>query len=203
MHNIFQLLETGTTFTWDPEELTKNFKVVSDNNGDVILMQGEAYWQYYTSGIYFARNLHNSFPEICKEISITLMQLQNKCCNLNNVSHLVQMFISDKIEISNIVLIKVPSGKGVDLHFDRTRTFAVNIGLKNSNTCLTHIYSGKKVAGTIINEENIKHTLQMNDGDAYVLKVSQPHSVESLSNINDHKDRYLISYSFNTPTGTL
>jgi len=203
MNNIFQLLENEIKFKWDPEELTKNFKVVSNVNGNVISLPGGAYWQYYTSGIYFTRNFYKSFPEICEEIAHLLIQLQNKYCTLTDSSYLVNLFVNHKINIDNITLIKVVSGKSVDLHFDRTRSFAVNIGLKNSNTCLTHIYSGKKVVGTLINEENVKHTLRMNDGDVYILEVNQPHAVESLSNINDHKDRYLISYSFKTPAGIL
>ena len=36
MNDIFQLLASGITVAWDPEELTKNFPVVGDTTGHII-----------------------------------------------------------------------------------------------------------------------------------------------------------------------
>jgi hypothetical protein len=195
MNDIFQLLETGIEFKWDPEELTKNFKSISSSNNTVISHPtGEACWQYYKTGISFSRNFAGKFPEVCKEVVGVLSQLQKKCLKLENKSYLINLFLEHKLTPYNIVLIKIVSGTSVGLHFDTTRSHAVNIGLKNSNTCLTHIYSGERVKNTLIDEKNIKYTFQMNDGDVYLLATCQPHYVESLTSINKNEDRYLISY---------
>lgn len=195
MNDNFQLLETGIEFTWDPKELTKNFKSITSSNNTVISPPtGEACWQYYETGISFSRNFAKKFPEVCKEIVEVLSQLQKKCLKLENKSYLINLFLEHKLTPDKVVLIKIVSGTSVSLHFDTTRSHAVNIGLKNSNTCLTHIYSGERVKNTLIDEKNIKYTFQMNDGDVYLLATCQPHYVESLTSINKNEDRYLISY---------
>jgi hypothetical protein len=195
MDNVFELLTKGIKLSWDPEELTKDFKAVSDKNNNVIsLPGGEPHWQYFDNGIYFSRNLSLAFPAHCKEVINTLTELQNVVKESLNNSYMMQLFANSELRIDRVLLIKVASGKGVKLHFDSTRDYAINIGLKNSNTCLTHIYSGDKIEHLLINEKNIKHTLQMNDGDAYLIATCQPHAVESLISSNDNTDRYLISY---------
>jgi hypothetical protein len=195
MPNIFQLLETGVEFTWDPEELTKNFKVVEDKHDKVISLPGqEPHWQCFKSGIYFSRNFNLAFPCYCKEVTDRLANLQNNVITSSIDSSMMKLFTNHKLRIGRVVLIKVTSGQDVKLHFDATRSYAINIGLKNSNTCLTHIYSGERVKDTLINEKNVKYTFQMNNGDVYLLATGQPHYVESLTNINENKDRYLVSY---------
>lgn len=195
MTDLFELLSQGIKMSWDPEDLTKNFRVVSDKNDKVIrLLNGEPHWQYFDSGIYFSRNLNHGFPSLCKEILKTLTVLQNNVKASASNSYMLQVFANHKLSMDKIVLIKVKSGQSVNLHFDSTRDYAINIGLKNSNTCLTDIYSGDKVDPGLINEKNIKHTFQMNDGDAYIIATRQPHAVRSLTSTNDNKDRYLISY---------
>jgi hypothetical protein len=194
MNDIFQLLASGITFAWDPEELTKNFPVVSDTKGNIISASNEAHWQYFITGIYFSRNFSKEFPDICGQVIDTLEKIQNKFRISNESSYLIDIFLEHTFSINNVLLIKVASGKSVDLHFDSTRYFAVNIGLKNSDTCLTHLYSGNRVEGTMIDEKNVKHTIQMNDGDVYLIATHQPHCVESLTSVSENRDRYLISY---------
>lgn len=191
-NDVIELLTTGIKLSWDPEELTKNFKVVSDNNNNVVnLPNGEPHWQYFDSGIYFSRNLNLAFPSYCKEVIDILSPLQN---NTSSSSFMMQLFAKHKLSIDKVLLIKVASGQSVNLHFDTTRSYAINIGLKNSNTCLTHIYSGQRIEHHLINEKNVKNTVQMNDGDAYLIATCQPHAVESLVSSNEKADRYLISY---------
>lgn len=181
--------------SWDPEALTRNFKVVNDKSDKVIrLPNGEPHWQYFDSGIYFSRNLNHAFPAQCKEILKTLTGLQNNIKASSTNSHMMQLFANQTLSMDKIVLIKVKSGQGVILHFDSTRDYAINIGLKNSNTCLTDVYSGSMAEHGLINEKNVKHTFQMNDGDAYIIATCQPHAVRSLTSPNDNLDRYLISY---------
>jgi len=68
MNDIFQLLETGIEFTWDPKELTKNFKSITSSNNTVISPPtGEACWQYYETGISFSRNFAGKFPDNFKK----------------------------------------------------------------------------------------------------------------------------------------
>ena len=195
MHDVFQLITSGMKFSWDPEDLTKNFTVISANPGNVVTLPGrEAHWQYFDSGIYFSRNFNIEFQHYCREVANKLTQIQNTLRRLDNNSKLVDIFLKHNITENKVLLIKVLAGTNVDLHFDRTRSHSINIGLKNSNTCLTHVYSGALVTNTFIDEKNIKHTYQMNDGDAYIIATCQPHCVESLINRNENKDRYIISY---------
>lgn len=195
MNDVFQLIEKGMSFSWDPEEITKDFRVcVDDNNNIVQLESGEAHWQYFNSGIYFSRNFHNAFKNQCQEVADKLTELQNKLRQADSQSILVKLFLNHTIKLTNILVVKVSAGTNVDLHYDKTRSYSLNIGLKNSNTCLTHVYSGERVDYTLINEKNIKHTYQMNDGDAYIIATCQPHYVESLIYHNESKDRYIISY---------
>jgi hypothetical protein len=196
MDEVFQLISKGMTVSWDPEELTKDFKVIVDDQNEIIsLPNGEAHWQYFNSGIYFSRNFDKAFKTQCQEVIDSLLALQDQYRKKDNNSYLVNLFLNSKIHVERLLLIKVASGQNVDLHYDKTRSFSINIGLKNSNTCLTHVYSGELVENTFINEKNVKHTYQMNDGDAYIIATCQPHSVESLTYRNESKDRYILSYS--------
>jgi|LauGreDrversion4_2_1035121.scaffolds.fasta_scaffold95428_3 hypothetical protein len=195
MNDVFELIGNGIIFSWDPEEISKDFKVISNKGNNVITLPNkEPHWQYFDSGIYFSRNLNHAFPSLCKEILKTLMVVQNNVKALPNKSSMMKLFADHKLNIDRILLVKVKSGQSVNLHFDSTRDYAINIGLKNSNTCLTDIYSGDKVEHLLINEKNTKHTFQMNDGDAYLIATCQPHAVRSLTSINDNVDRYIISY---------
>lgn len=195
MDDVFQLINSGIKFSWAPEEITKDFKVIVDNQSNIVSLPGrEAHWQYFDSGIYFSRNFNIEFPNHCQEVVDTLIKMQDNLRRIDNNSALVNLFLNHIVRVNNVLLVKVPAGKNVDLHYDRTRSYSINIGLKNSNTCLTHVYSGARVDNTFINEENIKHTYQMNDGDAYIIATCQPHSVESLTHHTESKDRYIISY---------
>jgi len=204
-NGVFELLSKEIKLSWDPEELTKDFKAISDKNDNVVsLPNGEPHWQYFDNGIYFSRNFNLAFPAQCKEIINTLAVLQfsnrrrllyrNNARSLIDNSYMMQLFAKHTLSIDKVLLVKVASGQNVELHFDSTRDYAINIGLKNSSTCLTHVYSGDKIEHSLINEKNVRHTFQMNDGDAYLIATCQPHAVESLISNNDNKDRYLISY---------
>jgi hypothetical protein len=196
MNNVFQLINRGIKFSWNPEEITKDFKVVVDDQSKIASLPGrKAHWQYFDSGIYFSRNFNIEFPNHCQEVVDSLIEMQDKLFRrIDNNSTMVNLFLNHVVRINNVLLVKVVAGKSVDLHYDRTRSCSINIGLKNSNTCLTHVYSGARVADTLIDEKNIKHTYQMYDGDAYIIGTCQPHSVESLTHHTETNDRYIISY---------
>lgn len=195
MNDVFELIGSNLIISWDPEELTKDFSVIVDEKDRVIsLPNGKPHWQYFNSGIHFSRNFNIAFPKQCQEIIDILTVLQNNLRTSTPSSLITDVFLKHKLDINKVLVIKVACGKNVDLHYDRTRPFSINIGLKNSDTCLTHVYSGEKVGNGLINENNVKHTLKMRDGDAYLITTSQPHSVESLVSCNESKDRYIISY---------
>ena len=131
MHDVFQLITSGMKFSWDPEEITKAFKVIIDEQGNVIsLSSQEAHWQYFDSGIYFSRNFNIKFSHYCREVANELTQIQNTLRQLDNNSKLVDIFLNHNIIADNVLLIKVLAGTNVDLHFDRTRSHSINIGLK-------------------------------------------------------------------------
>lgn len=195
MNDVFQLIGSNLSISWDPERLTKDFSTVVDEKNEVLcLPNGQPHWQYFNSGISFSRNFNLAFPKQCQEIIHILATLQNSFRINNHNPPMIDAFLKHNLNASKVLLVKVACGENVDLHYDRTRPFSINIGLKNSDTCLTHVYSGEKVAVKLINENNVKHTLRMRDGDAYIIATSQPHSVESLISSNESKDRYIISY---------
>ena len=109
---------------------------------------------------------------------------------------MVKEFLNHEFNINRVVLIKVNCGHGIELHFDLVRNFSINLGLKNSNTCMTHVYSGPLVNKTLINENSKKYTFTMNDGDVYILNTKQAHEVEPIHSITTEENRYLLSYSF-------
>jgi hypothetical protein len=117
---------------------------------------------------------------------------------INHKSSMVQQFLDHKLSLARLTIIRVDSDHAVGIHYDSTRNFAINIGLKNSNTCITNIYTGPVVLETPhtlkITDNNVKHTYRMSDGDVYLVNTKQPHEVVPLHS-ESGKSRYIASYS--------
>lgn len=196
MTDVFDKIADGFNISWDPELLMSGCEVVTEEFGIVRKQNNELHWQYYpNSQVYFSRNFHHIYVSELNEVADKLIKLQDNLKNVSNKSWMLDDFIHHDVSIKNMGLIKVASGINVNLHRDLARYYGLNIGIKNSNTCTTHIYSGPVVEKTLINENNIKHSYTMNDGDVFLVATRNPHSVESNINLNEKRDRYIITYT--------
>jgi hypothetical protein len=198
MIDYFEKISTSFEISWDPEELLAGIDVMSDENETKIIRKNNnaPHWQYYpTTRVYFARNVNHAFTKQCKEVIEKLTIIQDKLKDHPVKSWMTESFLKHKLTIDNIGIIKVASGISVDVHRDINRYFALNIGLKNSNTCTTHVYEGPIIEKTLINDTSIKHSFTMQDGDVFFVAVNSPHSVESNINKENNKDRYILTYT--------
>jgi hypothetical protein len=201
MHELFQLINSTFNVSWDIEFLTNDLPIIKTGNNPVILSNGTAHWQYYNdTKVYFARNFHIVYKDETIELLKKLWMIRENLKTLTHKSSMVQQFIDHKPSLDRLTIIRVDSNHAVELHFDSTRNFAINIGLKNSNTCVTNIYTGpiqidpEHTSTVIITDDNVKHTYRMSDGDVYFVNTKQPHEVVPLYP-ESNKSRYIASYS--------
>lgn len=84
----------------------------------------------------------------------------------------------------------------IPVHRDEAnRLSCINIGLKNSQSALTHISTD----GIYENFNSSHATFRVAPGHAYLLNTAQWHSVESPKDVV----RYLVTYGFGVPFSTL
>jgi hypothetical protein len=202
MHDLFQLVHSTFNVSWDIEFLTKDFPIITTGKDPLILADGTAHWQYYEhSSVYFARNFHILYKDESIELMKNLLAVRENLKTLTHKSFMVKRFIYHKPSLDRLTIIRIDSNKVVAPHHDSTRNFAINIGLKNSNTCVTNIYTGpiqldpeSNFQSVKITSDNVKHTYRMSDGDVYFVNTSQPHEVIPLYP-ESNKSRYIASYS--------
>lgn len=190
MINYFEKISTDFKISWDPEELLKGIEVISEQDGIVRKTDKMSHWQYYPdTRVYFARNVNHAFTRQCKEVIEKLSIVQSNLKDYPVKSWMVEEFLKHKLTIDNIGIIKIDSGVSVGSHRDVNRYFALNIGLKNSNTCTTHVYEGA-------DDTSVKHSFTMEDGDVFFVAVNSLHSVESKIKKENNKNRYILTYTF-------
>lgn len=151
------------------------------------------HWQYFPSGISFARNFDINFKYETELIIDNLKEIRrNYIKDTKQLTELSKILLTSPIKNGRVNLLKIKSGTNVQPHHDDTRSVAINIGLKNSNSCITNI--GRH--DSITDFWNLPYTsFTVNDGDVYLLNVKYPHSVTSLVSESDDIDRYLITYT--------
>lgn len=202
MHDLFQLVHSTFDVSWDIEFLTKDFPIITTGKDPLILADGTAHWQYYgDTKVYFARNFHILYKDESIELMKNLWAIKENLKTLTHKSSMVNQFIHHKLSLDRLTIIRVDANHAVRLHFDSTRDFAINIGLKNSNTCVTNIYTGpiqfdpeSNSQSIKITSDNVKHIYRMSDGDVYFVDTKQPHEVIPLYP-ESNKSRYIASYS--------
>lgn len=154
---------------------------------------GIPHWQMFDAGIAFSRNFYKNFKPFCTEVAKELQNVQNLLLNIENDSILLQSFLNHSIDEKLVNLIRVPAGNNVKPHVDRTRDICINIGLKNTNVCKTHIIDSFET--TDFWNNSTRETFHMQDGDVYLISVKHAHAVESLINSNSDLTRYIITYN--------
>lgn len=200
MSDLFTKISTDIRFSWDIRELEKQFiGEVTDPSGDT---RGRhlpysdplkrPHWQKFPAGILFARNFSINFPKECMEVTETILNLQNELKKTPQENEIIKVFLNHRVNSGSVNIIKVHAGTSVAPHDDVTRFVALNIGLSNSNSCETQIIN-------TIDNRNFDHydteSFIMNDGDAYLLKVTNSHRVNSLVTSDSGLNRYLITYT--------
>lgn len=196
MNNLFQLLDTNFSVSWDIEKLTQDFPVhVSTGYDGVNADQtGQAHWQYFADAkIYFSRNFYRNYRQESHEIFDYIVDLQSKYKKLEPKSKLLGLFLEHELHPSFITIVKVDPESQVVTHIDYSRVASINIGVKNSHAGITHVWDGEVLPRVFINEQNVKYSYQMNDGHAYLLNTKQPHSVTPAVGVS--LTRFIVSYS--------
>ena len=152
---------------------------------------GIPFWQKYKSNICFARNFCTAFPLECEIVAQTLENIKKELYNTNKPSDILSLFLNSTIIPNRVNLMKIPSGVTIEPHIDSKRSICINIGLKNSNTAITHVseYDEKNFWN------NPTDTFQMEDGDIYLLNVKKTHAVKYMLPDITNLDRYIITYT--------
>ena len=199
MNNIFKKTATGIKFSWDILELEKQFigelMDGTDINGRYVSFSDplkRPHWQRFPRGILFARNFSINFPKECLEVANAIYKIQTELKKEESDDELSKIFLSHKINPASVNIIKIIAGNTVPAHDDVTRALSLNIGLINSNSCETQIIN--TTDNLNFDHHDIKSFI-MNDGDAYLLKVSNSHRINSLVTNDSGLDRYIISYT--------
>lgn len=153
---------------------------------------GVPHWQMFNAGVAFSRNFHRNFRPFCIKVAEKLSQIQHELRNREYKSDFLKIFLNHKIDERLVNLIKVPAGNNVKPHVDSTRDICINIGLRNSHVCKTHIADTFDVSDFW--ENNTRKTYCMADGDVYMVSVKNVHAVESI-NTENNLIRYIITYN--------
>lgn len=193
MNEIICKIAEGFTLDWDIENLTKDFPTITTENQELYSdPDGKPHWQYYTSGICFARNFYRNYRKECFEIYLKLVKLQKSLINNTINSPLISDFLNHTLLPNRVNIIKVPGGSSVEPHTDISRNICINIGIRNSNLCTTYIRQNQdNTYETFWNDSLLEYV--MNDGDVYIVSIKNFHAVRQNTNLN--LDRFLITYT--------
>ena len=195
--NFCQIGSQSFKVSWDVEELCKCFDgdlvdpLATPERGHLAFSDpsGKPHWQPYPTNIYFARNFSKKFPDECNEVVGKIKMLQRR---LEKGKHeLIDRFLEHRVDYRRVNLIKNYASNEVSPHIDKLRVLTLNIGLKNSNSGITHVCNGTNPDDFI---KGPLESFQMQDGDAYLLNVSNFHSVKPVSPTAT-SFRYLITYT--------
>jgi hypothetical protein len=167
----------------------------SGKNGIYADPSGVLHWQYFTgSGARFARNVYRNLKTECESIVHSLQNLQNYI-GANSMMHenpMVNEFLNHRISSDRITFIKQAAGLPLKPHIDSNRRLTLNIGLRNSNTGKTYVSDSSDVKNFATSD---LQSYTMADGDVYLLKTANAHSVESLVTADSELDRYIVTYA--------
>lgn len=171
----------------------------SGKNGIYSDPSGVLHWQYFTaSGARFARNVYRNLKPECESIGQSLQRLQEhiRSNSLMRENPMVNEFLNHQINSKRITFIKQAAGIPVKPHIDSNRNLTLNIGLRNSNTGKTYVSNSSDPKS--FKTSNLQ-SYTMNDGDVYLLKTANVHSVESLVTADSTLDRYIVTYAIAIP----
>ena len=197
MHVNFHKLPGVILPNWDVDQMlskiTKSFSNETDNYEVFIAPTTEPYWQVYPyTGTIFTRNFSSNFPAESKYVIEQLEKLRasiQKSDFSDPVAY--EALMQHQFDFRRVQLIKSVAGVDVRPHIDNGRKFALNIGLRNSNTGTTYVSGTQDKKNFWADNPN---SFTMQDGEIYMLNVDAAHAVKSLVDKDSKLDRYLITY---------
>jgi len=196
-HKLASNLKTNLNYYLD-ELLSKIPHEVSNdvNSPEVVVLpisEYIAYWQYYPhTRTRFTRNFGRRFPKISKRIVKQLAALQSIVKQEDfEDQKMYEAFINHEFDYERVQITKNISGVGILPHIDTGREYAINIGVRNSNTCKVYVAGNQNIKG--FRNENLESFI-MQDNEAYIINVDKAHAVKTLVTPDEYADRYIISY---------
>jgi hypothetical protein len=197
MSSRFHKFKNKITLTWDVDKIVDGITMTLSNSVDsyevLVVDSKEPYWQLYkATNTIFARNFNAIFPSLAKEVIDQLKILQSQA-RPEDFADLIfyNAFIDHKFDFKKITLIKSLPGIDVKPHIDNGRFLAINIGLKNSNTCTTYISDSSAKNGFW---EGDLHSYTLEDNEVCIVNVDLTHAVKSNVTADSDQIRYLITY---------
>ena len=206
MEEIFYKICDNFIVSWDPEEISAGFQSINRPHEyhPYYDPSGDAHWQLYPTNVAFGRNFYPNFKAECLEVAEKLKSIQEKLRDERlsgnesfPVNRLTETFLNHKIIPNKVNLLKTIPGKDIELHYDSTRDLCINIGLKNSNKWQTIISEDPNIKNF---ESSKKNSFLMNDGDAYIILINNPHVATCLNKQDLKSTRFLITYTMTMPT---
>lgn len=201
MNEIFYKIADKFTVSWDPEEISSEFNTINRPRERYPYNDpsGLAHWQLYPTNIAFGRNFYSNYKVECTEVAEKLKNIQEKLRDKRlsgehsfPTNRLTETFLNHKIIPNRVNLLKTIPGKDVELHIDVTRDLCINIGLKNSNKWTTVISKDSNIKNF---ESSKKNSFSMNDGEAYIILINNPHTAICLNKEDLESTRFLITYT--------
>jgi hypothetical protein len=158
-------------------------------NGEILKdPSGIPFWQKYPANVSFARNFYINFQNECQIVADSLYKIKPEILEALNEIGILNADI--KFIPHKVGLMRIPAGTSILPHIDINRSICINVGLKNSNSAITHV-SDFKVENFW---SNPLETYKMEDGDVYLLNVKKTHAVKPADE-NNNLDRYIITYT--------
>ena len=146
-------------------------------------------WQYYEdTNIYFARNFCLHYVKLTHLLRDELIELQKQIELKENISELENIFLKEEIKAENFSMSK--SSGDVEVHYDNTRNYSINIGLGNCGNATT-ISSLTPNLKDFDNYPKVDYVL--NNSDIYVFNTKRYHCVKQITPSTEF--RYIITYS--------
>jgi hypothetical protein len=195
IEEIIYKISDNFSVSWDPEEISKDFPTIEQaDQSPYFDPSGKTHWQLYATDIVFGRNFYRNHKVECEEVAEKLKVIQTQLRNDKTVpiNYLTETFLNHEILAGRVNLLKTIPGKDIKLHNDSRRDLCINIGLKNSNKWVTVISKDPDIKNF---ESSQKNTFLMNDGDAYIILINNPHTAKCLNKSDILSTRFLITYT--------
>ena len=207
MNNSFEKIYTNFKIDWNIDDLLQKFTdeiidpinaIQKKRNYAYGKPDGSPHWQFFDdANISFGRNIIKNFPNEMQHLLDKLQEVQYELKNITQPSDFLQLFLTHKLDVSRINLIKVNAHAFVNPHYDFTKTtsrdIALNIGLKNSSSHITCIRNDNNIKSFWVEGEY--KTFTMNDGDIYLLKTKNAHALNPNQLVQSTEPRYIITYT--------
>ena len=199
---MYEFMGTGVRVNWNFNDIGKDMGAdvyYGDNVPEQMYDEGSnSYFQTFFSKVGTSTNFSTFFPDQSKEIVYHIIQLRERVRDevtrgVRPMTEYTRLLLACEPRMRDILFLRTMPGVGTLPHVDIRRKIALNIGFQNSNTATTYARSGTDLENFWDDYSKLK-AYTLNDGDAYVMDVSQAHAVRSMLPEDSNVMRYIISY---------